>query len=338
MKTQKFIAAALMAALFSSAAFAQSGKQQAAKYGYPDTDGTYSYTGPKVRFNRYTSAKGGDRQFTTKYIGKLHGRKGKGYAYQGMSVYGDIVLSTQNQGLATIYRFNGDSITTISQFELGCFNKVNHSNVACFGKDFYAKGDPLPLLYVSQAKKEPYKGKKDVLFVERIAPDMKSSETVQTIFYDDVNKDYGWALQWVVDAENGYLYGFGNTITNTTDSNKHRVIKFRLPKISETGADGYVTLHPSDAIENYTWEDVSSFKGNFIDQGLLVSGGKLYVLAGFGKKEAPSELYVWDLRKKELCNKINLMEGTHSELEDLSALSNRSLLVQAQHGLFVIKF
>lgn len=340
MKNTKIIPACIAAALFLFAALsvsAQSGKVQAKQNGYPDSDGTYSYQGPKVRFNRYTS-KNGEHELETCYLGKLHGRKGKGYGYQGMAVHGDLVVSTQNQGVATIYKLQGDSIKTLSQFEMDCFSPVNHSNVVSFGNEYYAKGDPFPLFYVSQAKQEPFNGKKDVLFVERIAPDLKSSKTVQTIFYDDVNKDYGWALQWVVDARNGYLYGFGNTITNTTDSNKHRVIKFRLPKLSETGADGYVTLRPSDALENYTFEDVSSYRGNFIDQGLMVKSGKLYILAGFGKPTAPSKLFVWDLKKKEMCNIIDLVEGTHSELEDLDALSSKEILVQAQHGLFTIKF
>ena len=32
--------------------------------------------------------------------------------------------------------------------------------------------------------------------------DLSGSSLVQTIFYDDVNKDFGYALQWVIDQEN----------------------------------------------------------------------------------------------------------------------------------------
>ncbi|MBQ5597116.1 MAG: hypothetical protein IIU66_01325, partial [Clostridia bacterium] len=38
--------------------------------------------------------------------------------------------------------------------------------------------------------------------------DMKSSQLVQTIYYDDVNKDFDYALQWVVDRKNRMLYGY----------------------------------------------------------------------------------------------------------------------------------
>ncbi|MCI2109208.1 MAG: hypothetical protein LKJ95_10980 [Bacteroidales bacterium] len=329
---------AALAAFSTVPAFAQKGKAQAKEFGYPDTDGTYSYTGPVVRFDKYTKRDKGTHEVQTEYLGKLMGRKGKGYAYQGMDYYNGLILSCQNQGVATVYSFDGKEIQKKGQFELVSFNKINHSNVVSFGTEFYDKSDPLPLAYISHCNRALINGKKDVLYVERIAPDFQSSQLVQAIVYDDVNNDFGYALQWVIDRKNGYLYGFGNTVDNTDPKNCHRIIKFRLPKLSDTDKDGYVILHPSDALENYRIEDVSDFKGNFIGQGLYVSHDKLYLPTGFGTEEFPSILYVWDLRKRKMCNKISLVEGTHSEFEDCTVIGKKKMLIQAQHGLFLLQF
>ena len=99
--------------------------------------------------------------------------------------------------------------------------------------------------------------------------DLSGSSLVQTIFYDDVNKDFGYALQWVIDQENKMLYGYGNTINNSDTLNRHRIIKFRLPALSD---GSFVVLKSEDALENYLIEDVSDFRFNPIGQGLFPSG------------------------------------------------------------------
>ena len=163
---------------------------------------------------------------------------------------------------------------------------------------------------------------------------MQSSELVQTIYYDDVNKDFGYALQWVVDRKNGFLYGYGNTINNNDPANRHRIIKFRLPKLS----DGvFVTLHPEEALENYTIEEVSDFKFNPIGQGLDIRNGKLYMPTGFGDEKYPSILYVWNLRTKKMSKVIDLSKCTKGELEDIAVITPRKVLLQSQDGLFMVK-
>ena len=331
------ITAAVAAVLIAFTATAQTGKEQAQKYGYPDTDGTCSYSGPKVKLNRYTAPKEGTHKLTSTYIGKLKGRKGKGYAYQGMDIYRKYILSCQNQGVASVYRFNGKKIELLGQFELASFNVSNHSNVACFGTEFFSKEDPLPLVYISQAQKETINGLKDVLYVERVSNDFKSSQLVQTIVFDDVNKLFGYALQWVIDKENGFLYGFGNTVSNDDPANCHRIMKFKLPDFRNIDKYGFLVLHESDALENYLIEDVSDFRGSFIGQGLLICADKLYMPTGVGTEDKPSILYVWDLKARKMCNVIDLSKTTHSEMEDCGRFGKR-LVIQAQHGLFSLKF
>lgn len=200
------IIAAATALLASLTLTAQTGTQQAKEFGYPDTDGIYTYSGSKIELNRPGSKRISDnRKFTSQYIGKLAGRKGKGYGYQGMDIYGKYLLRCQNQGVASIYRFDGKQVDCLSQFELASFHADNHANVANFGTEFYAKGDPLPLIYISQAQKKTIKGLKDALYVERIAADLQSSALVQTIVFDDPDHLFGYALQWAIDKEDGFV-------------------------------------------------------------------------------------------------------------------------------------
>ena len=256
----------------------------------------------------------------------------KGYSYQGMDISGRYMVSCQDRGVATLYRLSGDKFERIGQFHLASFHEYNHSNVVSFGVEKAEKSDPMPVAYISHCHRKPIDGKKDLLFVERIAPDFGSSELVQTIFYDDVNYDFGYALQWVVDKKNRMLYGYGNTVNNSDPANRHRVIKFRLPALSD---GSFVTLKPEDALENYLIEDVSGFRFNPVGQGLFIQGDKLYMPTGVGNSLNPSILYIWDLAGHEM-QSIDLSSCTTGEFEDIS-IRGRFVYIQGQDGLFRFK-
>ena len=256
----------------------------------------------------------------------------KGYSYQGMDISGRYMVSCQDRGVATLYRLSGDKFERKGQFHLASFHEYNHSNVVSFGVEKAEKSDPMPVAYISHCHRKPIDGKKDLLFVERIAPDFGSSELVQTIFYDDVNYDFGYALQWVVDKKNRMLYGYGNTVNNSDPANRHRVIKFRLPALSD---GSFVTLKPEDALENYLIEDVSGFRFNPVGQGLSIQGDKLYMPTGVGNSANPSILYIWDLAGHEM-QSIDLSSCTTGEFEDIS-IRGRFVYIQGQDGLFRFK-
>jgi len=226
-----------------------------------------------------------------------------------------------------------DGFRKISQFHLTRFAAWNHANVACFGVEKAEKGDPFPVVYVSQCHKVQGPDGKDVCYVERIAPDLGSSVLLQTIVYEDTRGDFGYALQWVVDRRHRMLYGYGNTVNNNDPSNRHRIIKFRLPKLSDGER---VTLHPEDALENYTVEEASGFRFNPIGQGLLIKGNRLYMPTGVGTEKHPSILYIWDLKKKRM-ETVSLVEETTGELEDIGR-DGRDFILQGQDGLFRARF
>ena len=155
------------------------------------------------------------------HLGPMQGfpREQRGFSYQGMDIAGKYMLSCQDRGAATVYKLSGKDFRKVGQFKLASFNEVNHANVVTFGVEKYDPKDPLPLAYVSQCHKKPFDGRKDLLFVERIAPDLQSSTLVQTIFYEDMVQDFGYALQWVIDRQEKFLYDYGNT-SNNSDPHK----------------------------------------------------------------------------------------------------------------------
>ena len=268
------------------------------------------------------------------YLGPLQGENSgqPGFAYQGMDIYRNHMVSCQNQGIATVYRLKGKEFIALGQFHLASFHKYNHANVASFGVEKVSGEDPLPVLYVSQCHKKPIDGRKDVLYAERIAADFSSSELVQTIFYDDVNHDFGYALQWVIDRKHKMLYGYGNTVDNSDHANRHRIIKFRLPSLSE---GPLVVLKAEDALENYLIEDESDFRFNPIGQGLYIRNGRLYMPTGVGKAETPSILFIWDLKKHQM-RSLDLSLKTTGEFEDISYHKGR-FYIQGQDGIFRLR-
>ncbi len=273
-------------------------------------------------------------QVKVDYLGPLQGENnGKSpFAYQGMDISGRYMVSCQNRGSVTVYRLCGKGLQRRGQFHLASFHKYNHANVATFGTEKARKDDPLPVIYISQCSKHMIDGRKDVLYAERINPDFNGSTLVQTIFYDDVNMDFGYALQWVIDTEEQMLYGYGNTVNNTDPDNRHRIIKFRLPALSE---GDFVVLKPEDALENYLIEEVSQFRFNPIGQGLYIRKGKLYMPTGVGKAETPSILYIWDLKKRRM-RAVDLSLYTTGEFEDISYYKG-AFYIQGQDGIFKVR-
>ena len=268
------------------------------------------------------------------FLGPLQGKNGGAspYSYQGMDICGGYLVSCQNGGVASIYSLKGKGLTLVGQFNLASSHENNHANVVSFGVEKADGKDPLPVVYISQCHKKPIDGKKDAVFVERIAPDFSESSLVQTIVYEDVNRDFGYALQWVVDQENKMLYGYGNTVENRAPANRHRIAKFRLPALSEGPV---VVLRPEDALENYLVEEVSDFRFNPIGQGAYIRKGKLYLPTGVGRAETPSLLYIWDLEKRRM-RTLDLSLETTGEFADISFYKGR-FYIQSQDGIFRLK-
>ena len=253
-------------------------------------------------------------------------------AFQGMAINGKYLVSLQNRGLVTIYELPAMKKIT-ETFHLGCYSVYNHTNVAAFGCEKYAKTDTFPLLYVSQAYRKPVNGKKDICYVERISLD-GSSTTVQTIHFDDSTHLFGYALQWTIDQKNHHLIGFGNTRSNKDPKNQLRIIIFQLPTLA---MGNEVHLKVTDAIECYT---IQQYDGRYpscvVGQGACVYDDCLILPTGFGIKAAPSILYVWDMHNKTIVDVLDYSGRLDHEMEDVD-FYNGDCYIQT-NGAGIVKF
>ena len=254
--------------------------------------------------------------------------------YQGIAIYKDYLVSLQNGGVATNYRLPDMQVVTPT-FKLASAHSRNHSNVGAFGVERGHKDDLLPVLYVSQCHRKLIRGMKDACFVERLLPEGKS-ELLQTIILDDDQKLFGYALQWTVDSKNKRLIGFGNTLKGEDANNRFRVIVFPLPKL----ADGKeIHLRPEDAIENYLLQDYTqAYPARIIGQGACVYGDRLVMPTGFGNKEWPSVLYVWDMKHKRMERVVDLSTELKAEMEDVDFYKGEAYVQTNGRGIVKFKF
>ena len=276
--------------------------------------------------------KGDFSKFKFKDVGALQSDQKQGY--QGMCIYEDWMLSLQNKGYATLYKLPSLEKKTPT-FKLGCFGDTNHANVAAFGVEKFSDSDPLPLVYVSQAYKKEVNGEKDVCYVERISLD-GNSETVQRIVLDDPKHLYGYALQWTIDHKHRHLIGFGNTISNNGEGNRFRIMVFSIPHL----CDGKVVhLTADDAIENYLIQDTDSrYPSKVVGQGACVWNDCLLMPTGFGEKDAPSIIYVLDLKTRRLRNILDLSKTLKNEMEDIDFYQGDAYIQTNGRGVVKLKY
>lgn len=290
----------------------------------------FYYSGPQLSLAK--------NQFTCVSVGKLDGAADLGY--QGMDCWNEYIVSLQNEGMATTYKYDGMTVAKIATFKLGSYSDKNTAKVASFSNQFFSREDKMPLLFVSQSHNEAVGGQKDVIFVERISANMKSSKLVAKIQFKEANKLFGNTLQWVVDKENKFLYAFGNTIDDSNASNKHRLVKFKLPTIS-VKAKGKniptINLSEKDLLENYLIEDYCAMFKSMASHGLMVKYGLLYMLVGKGTSSQPSTMYVWNLAKRKLQNAIDMSTSTTGELTDCAECMGE-LLIQSQDSVYKLRF
>ena len=57
---------------------------------------------------------------------------------------------------------------------------------------------------------------------------------------------------------------------------------------------------------------------------------------GLGTDKYPSYLFIWDLRKKQPVEVLDMSIGTTGELEDLAHYKGHTFIVQGQDGLFLL--
>lgn len=206
-------------------------------------------------------------------------------AAQGMAICGDTAYLMSDGGFCRVLNLkSGDIVRT---FHVGSSANGNHINNACFGKD-NNKSKGRPLLYLSECMG---KGR---CFVEQIEGD--SSKLVQTIEATKKGKNYRMT-NWVVDNEQGYLYGVTRNRKELLDSAWNvtcHIIKYRIPKLTEGTK---VFFSEKDILDQF-----NVVYPNIL-QGCKIRGNKLYLLTGLQqtmshRKDSQRAVLVIDLKKK----------------------------------------
>ena len=284
---------------------------------------TVTYSGPRISLN--------SRSFTCREIGKLV-VSGK-IDFQGMAVFGDLVVSLKNTGIATLYRYNGKKLKYLGTFDMDIHSPSNHANVACFGTQFIG-GDKVPLLYVSKCNPLFQNGLDKILYVERLHPENLSTQLVQKIAFIDEDKSFLGNFQWAVDKENKFLYAFGNNYQKS--GNEHFVLKFPLP-VYRDEKDSVVIFTKKDALENYVLDDYYHFDRFLSLQGCSVNNGMMLIPTGGGRPADPSSLYVWDLANRCMKSVLDIRNVTRGEPEDCDLWQDR-ILLQTQGWLYELSF
>lgn len=257
-------------------------------------------------------------------------------SFQGMDICNGLMLSLQDHGMATLYGFDGKRLDKKGMFKLESYDGVketrNHANVAVFSNQYLNKGDKLPLVYVTRCNFTPYKGLNQVLYVEHVDAKKLTSKLVQVIAYDDKENPRPHSTQWVLDLENKFLYGYGNSYERE-NFNRHFVMKFKIPPYRGE-QDSLVILTEGDLLEKYYMEDTYKQPSWMpVIQGATIKDNLLYLPMGVGRPNKPSVLYVWNLKKRVMEEEVNLQSIVPVEMEDCAFLGNK-LIVQAQKNLF----
>jgi hypothetical protein len=243
----------------------------------------------------------------------------KGKSAQDMAIYGDKAYLMGDGGHCRVLNLKTGEIER--ELDLASSGKNTHINGVSFGK-YIPNGSDVPLLYVSETIK-PHR-----CFVENVNGDKSILE--QTIEAVENGNTYA-NFNWVVDREQGFLYGlksFWHQFVDELGNIKTIVTKYRLPQISEGKK---VVLSEEDKIDRFEVFFTSSM------QGTAIYKGKLYFATGLWESDQNTSethriVVVVDLKKKKVVKQIDVNRLTTNEPEGIDFYRNKCLLFCGQTG------
>lgn len=250
----------------------------------------------------------------------------RGKSAQDMAIYEDMAYLMNDGGHCRVLNLITGKVER--ELDLACSGKNTHINSISFGVRSDIKGAK-PLLYVSETNK-PYR-----CFVEDINGDKPA--LVQTIETKEKGKIYS-NHNWVVDRENGFLYGlkcFWHKFVDEKGNIRTVVTKYKLPSVSD---GDNIILTEKEIIERFDVLFTSSM------QGIAIHKGRLYIFAGMCEKEKNDSetnrmVVVIDLKKKKVVKTIDINLLTTNEPEGIDFFGNKCLLFCGQTGgIYRVKY
>ena len=215
--------------------------------------------------------------------------KGTIHGGQDGAIFGNLLFRFENRGQCHIYDLADETLPEIGQFRLDRWEEIcPHSNSVFFGNEYFAPGDPFPLLYSNIYNNHAKDANRleGVCCVYRVCRTEAGFENklVQLLRVDFVDDDSLWGIgdnirpygNFIADTEKGILYAF----TMRDQDQITRYFAFPMPKHYE-GKPESISGVPVRAL---TKEDILfSFDcpyHHFI-QGSCVHKGLIYSLEGF---------------------------------------------------------
>ena len=201
---------------------------------------------------------------------------------QGFAMHGKYAFVLHDKGCIAIFDMKKKAFVNSFQLE----GNTSHCNNACFGVEKASRKSKFPLLYIASC------GGPNCCYVTDIT--LEGSRIVQKIFY--TGTDYAGTIDWCLDAKNGFIYTYGGR-----NGDYKLLKKFRLPKLTDSDANGEVHLTDADVL------DVTRLDtGINIWQGSIVRGRYAFLPDGY----APHDLllHVVDLVEKRIVLTKNLNE------------------------------
>ena len=204
------------------------------------------------------------------YIEKAFQMPTQETTFQGMAVFNDYMFQCHHSNnRIDVYDLRDYSLSfTIEQEG----NGVVHCNNADFGKDFYDKNDPFPLLYLEQ------KGNRHKTSVYRIirTDSTYTAQMVQTLTFEPCTRSISNN-----DLENGFMY-----VTHGHGKSGF-VTKIKIPSYKK--GDMTIDLKSKKALATF---DVSSPK---VGQDATIHNNKLFQLKGYSRE---GEIKIVDLERQ----------------------------------------
>ena len=185
---------------------------------------------------------------------------------QGLAIHKNYAFSLRDKGMCVILDLNKKEYVNSFMLE----GNTSHCNNAGFGRERYSKDSQFPLLYVSECM-----GSR-CCYVTDIT--LKGSKIVQKIFYD--SDEFKIAMDWIVDAQDGYIYIYGGKHYGTK-----YLKKLPLPKLSDSDENGEIHFTPEDVLQEIAIEGVTIAQGSkihcgkaFLPDGCSPKGNKLHII------------------------------------------------------------
>ncbi len=211
-------------------------------------------------------------------------------APQGLAISGRYAFSLRNRGMCIVFDLKKNRY--VNSFMLD--GNTSHCNSASFGKEKYSKDSKFPLLYINECT-----GSRSC-YVTDITTE--GSRIVQRLFYD--SDDFKIAMDWILDAENGFIYVYGGR-----HFGPKYLKKLPLPKLSDSDANAQVHFTSDDVLQTIEIDSL------MISQGSVIRGGKAYLADGcspYGNK-----LHVIDLASGKRVAVVDFQDQ-ENEPEDLA--------------------